>query len=236
MSKAYNTTKFKVHVKGCKASPGKTLTMTAWAKKLGWKVNEKTSSRLKDMGSDMASAFKIPHLPTVDEVIGQHLKLLHYLPCPGITAKADPHVAVYIPQTGAGGGGAQSVTSIAQQRYGCSFTDLDKVYQELVRMLQQHEYTWRNDHTRKAVFSTKCKKHVDTDTESQSCMQCLGVLNSRAFKNALQVPLPPNCNYKFLNHRYHNDSLGLIYAKSAGLQELFEDEVCFQILIDLSLG
>jgi hypothetical protein len=82
MSEAYNTTKFKIHAKGCKASPGKTSTMTAWVKKLGWKVNEKTSSRPKDMGSDTASALKIPHLPTVDEVVEQHLKPPHYLPCP----------------------------------------------------------------------------------------------------------------------------------------------------------
>jgi hypothetical protein len=42
----------------------------------------------------------------VAEVEVEQLKPLHYVPCPGIMAKTNPHVAVYIHQTGAGGGGA----------------------------------------------------------------------------------------------------------------------------------
>src|ERR1700733_12674934 len=39
-SEAYNTTKFKLHAKSYKASSGKTSTIDAWAKKLGWKERE----------------------------------------------------------------------------------------------------------------------------------------------------------------------------------------------------
>jgi hypothetical protein len=228
MSEAYNTTKFKLHVKGCKASPGKTSTMTAWAKKLGWKVKDKSSTLASSIVTcdepDTAIGVKRPRMEITEEMAVEQLKPPHYLPCPGITAKTDPRVAVYLLRTGASGGGARSVTAIAQERFGVSFKDLGHDDQELVHKLQQHEHTWRNDHVNKAVFSTKCNRRVDL--EHQCCVLCLHVLNSRAFKNTLRVPLPPNSNYKFLNHQYRNESLGLIYAKSAGLQELFEDEVC----------
>jgi hypothetical protein len=235
MSEAYNTTKFKLHAKSCKASSGKTSTIDAWAKKLGWKVKDKTLAlTLAPVGKSNAATVLTKPSVHVAEVEVEQLKPPHYVPCPGIAAKTDPRVAVYILRTGAGGGGARSVTAIARERFGLPFHELDDDNQDVVRALQQHEHTWRNDHTNKVVFSTKCNTRVDP--ERQCCERCLNVLNSSAFKNALRVPLPPNANYKFLNRQYRNDSLGLIYAKSAGLQELFEDKVCLPMVYFIYIG
>lgn len=236
MSEAYNTTKFKLHAKSCKVSSGKTSTIDAWAKKLGWKVKEKTlASALAPVGK-LLNAATMSTKPSVHvaEVEVEQLKLPHYVPCPGITAKTDPHVTVYILRTGAGGGSARSVTAIARERFGIPFHELDDENQDIVCALQQHEHTWCNDHTNKVVFSTKYNTRVNP--ERQCCERCLNVFHSSAFKNALRVPLPPNANYKFLNCQYHNDSLGLIYAKTAGLQELFEDDICLPIIYSIYIG
>ena len=106
MSEAYNATKFKLHAKSCKASSGKTSTIDAWAKKLGWKVKDKTlASTLAPVGKSNAATVLTKPSVHGAEVEVEQLKPPHYVPCPGIAAKTDPRVAVYILRTGAGAGG-----------------------------------------------------------------------------------------------------------------------------------
>jgi len=103
-----------------------------------------------------------------------------------------------------------------------------------------HEWKWRNDHTHEAIFSTQCTKEaiipqplpkVKNSTSAvqqpQPCGQCQSLLRQKNFKNTLNVPLPSDENYKYLNKRYHNENLAALYGRCAGLREIFEVSYAF---------
>ena len=124
------------------------------------------------------------------------------IPCPGLDASKYPEVAVYLDRTGAGGGGASSVTKIALELYGKRYTRLSDPCKTHVKTAQSHEWTWRNDHNNNKVYSTSCSKLGTKPTSDDSyapCFACCSILLSKKFKNACCIPRPPDENYKYIN-------------------------------------
>ena len=155
------------------------------------------------------------------------------VPCPGIEASKYPDVAVYLDRTGAGGGGASSVTKIALELYGKCYARLSNPRKTQVKTAQSHEWTWRNDHNNDKVFSTSCSKLGTKSTLDDSCVPCFAcrsVLMSKKFKNASRVPRPPDENYKYINIMYQNKKLAALFGRCAGLRELIEAKVCHNII------
>lgn len=153
-------------------------------------------------------------------------------PCPGITGTHEARVPIYLQRTGAPGGGAPSVTAIARVLYRDAelvFSMLSPEEKQPVYTKQSHQMTWRNNHAAQAVFSSSCEKVVRR-TALGLCDACLQVLQSKAFRNAIRIGVPEDKNYKYLNERYRNNSLGQLYARSHGLQDLIEDQVRREIL------
>lgn len=248
---AYSVTCFRSHVKTCKASskntsnaprrvsakprqqathaedlretatiPRLTHTLDFYTSQLGW-----TKSELGERCAGFQTTQKSVDPPTDTFKLGD-------IPCGGITESHALRVKEYIRRTGAFGGGARSVTAIAKDLYGGrSYGELSGGEKTVVKRQQGHEQKWHIDHIRNAVFTTQCKHSISRPQLKLSghsvhnviCPSCLAVLNSKQFKMALRVPVPNPEHYKYLNYQYRADDLGYLYARTAGLQELFED-------------
>lgn len=151
------------------------------------------------------------------------------VPCAGITEQHAPGVTVYLQRTGAQGGGSRSVQKIAHERYGRPYAALEFAERQVVNRQQQHERTWHNRHAIPAVFSVKCEQTIPVEhghvPAHPICPPCLSIARSKRFKTALRVPMPAPKHYKHLNYQYRNETLGHLYARSVGLQELVESGV-----------
>jgi hypothetical protein len=152
-------------------------------------------------------------------------------PCPGLTDKDYPDIAAYLTRTGAHGGGAPSVTIIAQELYGKKYQKLSEARKHHVKTAQQHEWHWRNDHVCGRVFATNCSKVSavqpvpqmprlksslpsagQAPSTSIACLNCRSLLADKRFKNAVRVPQPPDSHYKYVNYEYRNKQLALLYG------------------------
>lgn len=155
---------------------------------------------------------------------------LKEVPCPGITVSDDPWVLQYLKRTGASGGGGRPLPVIAKALFQKLFSQLSKKkHRKNVVDTQMNEWKWKNDHENHRVYATSCQqKVVDRSPKPPlPCSECGIVLRSRAFKNAIRRPVPRDKDSKFINYRFRNPVLGSIYARTIGVRELVENDVCF---------
>jgi hypothetical protein len=147
------------------------------------------------------------------------------VPCPGLTAVDHSKVVQYLKRTGALGGGGRSLPDIAKEKFNRLFSTLTNHEKRQVLDVQQHEWRWRNDHASSRVYSTACEKEVGTrfPRPPKPCAACADILRIRGFKNVLSKKIPAPENYKFVNERFRNSQLGVIYARTLGVQELVEN-------------
>jgi hypothetical protein len=150
-------------------------------------------------------------------------------PCSGIIEEHDARVPIFIRRTGADGGGARSVTAIAMELFNKSYGTLSSRNKLRVNRTQMHEWTFRFDRRQLAVYSTACEKTMivlDSSNGPHTCQKCLTLCaKDQRFKSGLRVVTPDDENYRHLNEIYQGKSDGERYAKTQGLQALFEDKV-----------
>ena len=115
-------------------------------------------------------------------------------PCPGLDETVYSKVAAYLDRTSACGGGASSLTVIADEMYGKGYAQLSD-FRKAVQTAQQHEWQWINNHETGKVFSTKCSKiaslgslqlrgsQVDDKVLPEPCQFCRLVLAVESFDN-----------------------------------------------------
>lgn len=161
-------------------------------------------------------------------------------PCTGLTDAIDPRISVYLGRTGARGGGSRSETVIAQELYGSKtkFGKLTESKKEKVRLIQQHDNRWRNEHDLRKVFSVVCQKRVATFTGKTSrlptdrelalqttCSECKSVYALKSFKTAINKSKKTSKpeNQKFLNKRFQNEALSKLFLRCQGLQVLADE-------------
>lgn len=158
-------------------------------------------------------------------------------PCPGLDETVYPEIAAYLNRTGARGGGASSVTVIAEEMYGKQYVQLSDARKKAVMTAQQHEWKWTNNHETGKVFSTSCLKFASPRPPGlrssqnaykglpQPCQFCSAVLTMKKFNNACRVPQPPDSRYKFLNTIYRSCRISTLFGRCIGLRQIFEDDV-----------
>ncbi len=202
----------------------KTQSLKAMAQKLGWKAKplksfEQSPSESASDGSGQ------PNGP---------------VPCGGITKDHDERVPQYLRRPVAAGGGARSRKTIAEEEFGQAYSQLSQGQKTSVDTIRQHNYTWRNDRSNVRIFSTSCRKSMycpqDLDSSSRVpplCNDCSDLLRSKAFKNALRVPLKSDENLKFTNKTYIPESEAKIYARCKGLRSLIEDNVSLLLVFNM---
>lgn len=152
------------------------------------------------------------------------------VPCGGIRPANHPNVQMYLDRTGALGGGASSVTTIAKRLYRKAFVLLSSARKTQAQRVQMHEWKWRNDHSSLAIFSTSCSREVtvseSSDTSQALCSNCASLLNLRRFKAAIAKPRPPTQNYKFIPFTHRgNAAIAACYARCKGIEKIIELEV-----------
>jgi hypothetical protein len=210
----YDSVRWKDHLEKCKAKmKGKKALKSPSLFAMGWAVK---------------ASKKVEKVDTTD--IGEKLQVEH-VPCPGITEADNPKVKQYLRRTGALGGGGRSLPVIAKELFSKLFSKLKhKSNRNKVVDAQMHEWKWRNDHGNLRIYSTSCQKKVADRSAAakrpKPCLDCDNVLRSRAFKNAIRRPIPPDKKFIFVNHRFRNKLLGNIYARTIGVKEIIEAEVC----------
>lgn len=214
--------RWKDHIEACNKKKSKkhaggtpTLFQLGWAKVA---VKKKKVSNGNSDDSD-GDDFECDSEPDLEEV-----------PCPGITASEDPRVLQYLKRTGASGGGGRSLPVIAKELFRKLFSRLSKKKsRKAVVDTQMHEWKWKNDHENHRVYATSCQqKVVDRSPKPPlPCSECSIVFRSKAFKNAIRRPVPSDEASKFINYRFRNPLLGSIYARTIGVREIVEDDVCF---------
>lgn len=206
----YDLTKFQKHVLHCKKE-GKAGNSKPLHTFFQWKKEEEVK---KCPSSDKSESNRESNVKRI---------------CPGITItiQIQPKIKQYLAQTGACGGGSVSVVVLVKQMYGKTFTNLRASQQDKVKEAQFQTLRWHNDHLRQCVRAVKCiqKDQEVLPKNSEICQNCKSVSHSKAFKKSLAKKTPSITNYKFLNKEYKNKELGMIYMKTKGVSELFNEHV-----------
>jgi len=139
-------------------------------------------------------------------------------PCLGITANCDERVANFITRTGADGGGAHSVTKIADDLFNQPYGELSERKKSQVDTAQMHEWSFHFDRLHMAIYFTKCKKVISAPEGSDgphTCHKCIGMYNSdQRLKSGLRKPMPKPEHFKYLNEQYQGKSTAEHYAKT----------------------
>lgn len=146
--------------------------------------------------------------------------------CPGLSARENPQVELYLQHTGFCGGGARHVKFIAKERFKKRYRKLTKDQKLEILEGQINEHRWRNDHYCSRVYSTRCL-HVITYysdlANAHPCGNCSDLLLLSAFKHALKKEGAGDKNLPFVNHKYRIPPiLAEKYAKVTGLAELLK--------------
>ncbi|KAL0064040.1 hypothetical protein AAF712_009006 [Marasmius tenuissimus] len=111
--------------------------------------------------------------------------------------------------TAAPGGGAPSVTKLANINFSLNYGGLMREQKDEIQLEQAHLHSWINNHQNLRVYSPKCQKYVSptrtgavpgkplNDTvQILPCSECASILEMKAFKNALRHPTPSADRYK----------------------------------------
>ncbi|KAH9896485.1 hypothetical protein C8Q73DRAFT_642433, partial [Cubamyces lactineus] len=151
-------------------------------------------------------------------------------PCSGITVHVDDRIPVYLRRTYISGGGSRSLNKISLDLYGQAYSELpeDSKERDIINKVQIQMRTWRNDHLSSAVFAVACKKFLNVsiydpaDPKTLLCAECSSVYKLPAFKTALRAAMnrSDQVNYKHINKKYRNETLGYLFARSHGLESL----------------
>lgn len=152
-------------------------------------------------------------------------------PCSGLTRHDHPLIEQYLNRTGALGGGGPTVTSLSRRLYCKPYRLLRLREKREIKKMQRREWKWENHHTYETIWSRSCRKTVRGEC-SGPCFACFSLLRLVRFRKALAVKSPPSENYKFLNKEYRSETLGVIFARSVGLEDLFKKA---QVSFPLSL-
>ncbi|KAF8687978.1 hypothetical protein AX14_003566 [Amanita brunnescens Koide BX004] len=146
------------------------------------------------------------------------------LPCPGLSAAQDEKIPIYLRRTSVLGGGARSVTVIAQALFSKPFSKLSSHQKDDVLDTQRHEQAWNNDHQKLRIFSSDCTNiaHSSDNDKTKPCHSCRGLLKNPRFYSAINRPTPNEINYKYVNYRFRNRLLGEQFARIQGLKNLMD--------------
>ena len=145
------------------------------------------------------------------------------MPCRGVSHVDNPLVDHYLKQTGAGGGGGQSIYVILRERFGEEFRYLTSTQKDVIQAAQQVEWAWRNDHLNLRVYAMNCKRFTSSTSLALSlCAKCKHLLILKSFTGAICKKIPLGKNLKHTNAQYINPILGHLYAKAKGLRAIIE--------------
>jgi len=229
MLEPYNTSRFKLHIGGCRSKGQNGLiddffkrqdrngigAVTKFAQPGGRKhivIGGRQSKALIGGNSGLAP------LPRLLEPKLQG--------CCGIGKEHNERIPVYISRALTDGAGSRSESAITTMLFGddIKYSQLDEKSRNDVLVMQVKLRSWTICRELRVVYSTKCRSFIDSGT-STTCDECLALLKLDTFKKVLRTEPPPPETAKFTPHRHYNGirDLGISYAKIKGLAGLLDD-------------
>lgn len=140
--------------------------------------------------------------------------------CSGLTKLNDIRIETYLLRPIALGGGGRAITTIAQEKYGITFSDLNDKQKEDVRRAQSQTWTWDVNTQFRSIYSKSCLKTIklpddraDREDQSLACSRCLALLEDKKFDNAISKDEPELENMKFANKPFQHTEEGEKFAK-----------------------
>ena len=151
-------------------------------------------------------------------------------PCPGLSDADDVRISKYLSRTQVLRAGSVSLRKIVEEIHGTNvrYVDLDEAEKKRVEDEHEHCQTWRNVHERKKVYAIECHKVTSgshNGERAHPCSNCLAVLRSKKFKNALQRDAPDEKNAIYVPKKFRNTQIAQIYERCRGLQGIVENAV-----------
>lgn len=201
MKEPYNIANFETHVSTCKG-PSKTAKLSAAG-------TPTLDSIFKNLGGSKKAS---PIQP-------------QKFPCPGITARDDSRIPVYLLRSPSCGGGGPTADSIGAKMYPrVAFAKLSKSQKDAIRAAQRQQYQWRNEEDLQRVVSTSCRKEslLRLDNTTVPCTDCQSLLSIKSFKQALSMALPDSKNLKFTPKVWRNVKAAEKWGSFTGLKPLME--------------
>jgi hypothetical protein len=204
MSTPYNTEHFKKHVTTCSFS-----TATGGMKTL-------ESYGIRALATNTQSHRSAPSLSSIT------------LPCPGLTEREDPRIKQYVKHTSVTSAGGKNLFKVTKQLFKVKFNKLSSKGKDIVRQKQIQTHRWSVDRIRKCVHAIRAKSctgvsQLAEDGTLLPCNQCLRLLSSRGFRNAIYRKLPKNENRVYVPHLFQPTEIGKMYGH--GFNDLI-DGVC----------
>ena len=229
MPEPYNTTRFKLHVEGCRSKGQNGLIDDFFKRQDG---NEKgvVTRVARPAGrkhiiiggcQPKTSIGGNPGFTSLSRVLEPKLQ-----GCRGIGEEHHDRIPVYISRALTDGAGSRSESAITTMLFGddIKYSQLDAESRNDVLVAQVKLRSWTICRELRVVYSTKCQNFISSGS-STTCDECLAVLKLDTFKKALRMEPPPLATAKFTPRRQYSGArdLGISYAKIKGLTGLLDD-------------
>ncbi|KAG8700389.1 hypothetical protein FRC08_004733 [Ceratobasidium sp. 394] len=150
-----------------------------------------------------------------------------FIPCCGLRPDHDVRITNMLGRDPLGG--RKSITTLAKERYNSAFKDLSDTQKVAVRMAATATASWQVHYNPQPhIRSTKCLQQCDPSaTEIETgpndiCQKCADLLAMREFQNALNRPVPPKENLKFVPKHHRNKDQAVLYGRYVGLETIIE--------------
>ena len=230
MSEPYNTTKFKIHIEGCR-SKGQNGLIDDFFKRQCRNETGVTTKAAKPGGRKhiivggwrSKSLMSIRSNPSPPSSPVSKPKLQG---CRGIGKEHNGRIPIYISRALTDGAGSRSESAITAMLFGdnVKYSHLDEKSRSDVLVAQVKLRSWTICRELRVVYSTKCYNFLSPGT-STTCDECLALLKLDTFKKALRMEPPPPETAKFTPRRQYDGirDLGINYAKIKGLAGLLDD-------------
>lgn len=228
MTEPYNATRFKAHIKTCKAK--------------GTKGHNGCIDDFFRPRGDSAGAgglVKGMQRPAIivrrQVVVGSHSVksdpetppvVADSLPCLGLREDHDNRIPKYISRALTEGAGSRSESHITIKLFGdgTKYSELGDKGKQLVQAAQVHSRAWTINRELQAIYSTSCRKVIHATAAESACPECMNVLRLESFKKALSVEPAPLASKKYIPHRWRTAAtdLAINLADINGLPGLLE--------------
>ena len=229
MTEPYNTTRFKTHVNACKSqgTKGRNGCIDDFFRPQGGSVGT---------GGSLVKSMKRPTVTVRRQVVvgGRSVRpdletppvIAESLPCLGLREDHDNRIPKYISRALTEGAGSRSESHITTKLFGdgTRYSELGDKGKRLVQAAQVHSRAWTINRELQAIYSTNCRKVINTTSTESTCAECLGILRLKEFKKALNVEPAPLVSKKYIPHRWRTAAtdLAINLADINGLPGLLE--------------
>ena len=228
MTEPYNTTRFKTHVNMCKSqgSKGHNGCIDSFFRPRTGSEHTGTPAKSIKRPSIMARRQVAVGIHSTNTDPETPAVITESLPCLGLREEHNDKIPKYISRSLTEGAGSWSDSYVTVKLFGdgTKYSELGDKGKQLVQAAQVLSRMWTINRELQAIYSTNCRKAINTMSAESTCPECLGVLRLDAFKKALSIEPAPLGLKKYIPRRWRTAAtdLAVNLAEINGLSGLLE--------------